>query len=311
MRTGRTYPARVSCKVPTAADGPRSSRVRCSCSRTIRASSTRWWSIRRSGGSQPLRGRPSGATLPLREVATGAGAALGRDVAAFLDEDGLAEIDEEVRERTERLGSDSPSPLAAQRRAEPGADLLRAVPGAAAGHGARDGRRVRRELEAHHESARPERARGSSTASTGPGRGPVLRTTSERSCRTICARGGRSTGAPAAAYAAPAAAARRAALFDPRQPAHLPERHLGAADRHATPDPARRVLVDDTAGNRAFEHWVEREQPGLLRRDPGRNRWAWPSSPERTTRLDSPTPDGRVSAQAPARGIRPGPPRLA
>ena len=61
---------------------------------------------------QPLRGRPSGATLPLREVATGAGAALDRDVAAFLDEDGLAEIDEQVRERTERLGSDVPFPLA-------------------------------------------------------------------------------------------------------------------------------------------------------------------------------------------------------
>jgi Methyltransferase domain len=61
---------------------------------------------------QPLRARPSGATLPLREVATGAGAALDRDVAGFLDEDGLTEIDEQVRERTERLGSDVPFPLA-------------------------------------------------------------------------------------------------------------------------------------------------------------------------------------------------------
>ena len=61
---------------------------------------------------QPLRARPSGATQPLREVVSGAGAVLDSDAAAFLDEDGLAEIDEQVRQRTERLGSDVPFPLA-------------------------------------------------------------------------------------------------------------------------------------------------------------------------------------------------------
>jgi hypothetical protein len=60
----------------------------------------------------PLRARPSGVTLPLREVAAGAGAALGRDVTAFLDEDGLAEIEAEVRERTAGLGADVPFPVA-------------------------------------------------------------------------------------------------------------------------------------------------------------------------------------------------------
>jgi hypothetical protein len=60
----------------------------------------------------PLRARPSGEAVPLKEVASGLGAALGRDVAAFLEEQGLAQIDAAVRERTERLGPDLPFPLA-------------------------------------------------------------------------------------------------------------------------------------------------------------------------------------------------------
>jgi Methyltransferase domain len=60
-----------------------------------------------------LRGRPSGETRPLREIAAGLDDALGRDVSAFLDEEGLAEIDAAVRERTEQLGSEEvPFPLA-------------------------------------------------------------------------------------------------------------------------------------------------------------------------------------------------------
>jgi Methyltransferase domain len=58
-----------------------------------------------------LRARPSGGSMPLNAVAAGLGAALGRDVAAFLDEEGLAQIDAAVRERTERLGADVPFPL--------------------------------------------------------------------------------------------------------------------------------------------------------------------------------------------------------
>jgi len=60
----------------------------------------------------PLRARPSAEVVPLREVAAGLGEALGRDVAAFLDEEGLAEIDAAVRERAERLGPDLPFPIA-------------------------------------------------------------------------------------------------------------------------------------------------------------------------------------------------------
>jgi hypothetical protein len=59
-----------------------------------------------------LRARPSGEAVPLKEVAAGLGDALGRDVAAFLDEEGLAQIDAAVRERAERLGPDLPFPLA-------------------------------------------------------------------------------------------------------------------------------------------------------------------------------------------------------
>jgi hypothetical protein len=62
--------------------------------------------------AEPLRARPSGVTRPLEEIASDLDRALGRDVAAHLREDGLEEIDAEVRERTERLGSEVPFPLA-------------------------------------------------------------------------------------------------------------------------------------------------------------------------------------------------------
>src|SRR5215210_6637989 len=53
----------------------------------------------------PLRGRPSGATTPLEQIAAELDGALPGDVSASLREDGLAEIDAEVRERIEQLGS--------------------------------------------------------------------------------------------------------------------------------------------------------------------------------------------------------------
>ena len=61
---------------------------------------------------EPLRAVPSGARTPLADVAAGLDGALGRDVAAYLGEDGLSEIDEQVRDRVERLGPDVPFPLA-------------------------------------------------------------------------------------------------------------------------------------------------------------------------------------------------------
>lgn len=61
---------------------------------------------------EPLRARPSGDQRPMSEVVSELDAALGGDVASFLGEDGLADIDAQVRERTERLGPEAPFPLA-------------------------------------------------------------------------------------------------------------------------------------------------------------------------------------------------------
>jgi hypothetical protein len=61
---------------------------------------------------EPLRGRPTGAATPLAAIADGLGRALGTDVAGFLEEEGLAEIDAHVREGVERLGADLPFPIA-------------------------------------------------------------------------------------------------------------------------------------------------------------------------------------------------------
>jgi len=60
----------------------------------------------------PLRRRPSWAPRPLDEIVAGLESDLGRDVASFLREDGRADIEAEVRERIERLGTDVPFPLA-------------------------------------------------------------------------------------------------------------------------------------------------------------------------------------------------------
>jgi predicted O-methyltransferase YrrM len=60
----------------------------------------------------PFRARPSEIPRPLEEIVAELSSALGRDVAACLAEDGLAEIEAQVHERTDRLGSDLPFPLA-------------------------------------------------------------------------------------------------------------------------------------------------------------------------------------------------------
>jgi hypothetical protein len=60
----------------------------------------------------PLRARPSGIQRPLGEMVADLDGALARDVGACLMEDGLAEIDADVRERIARLGPALPFPLA-------------------------------------------------------------------------------------------------------------------------------------------------------------------------------------------------------
>jgi Methyltransferase domain len=61
---------------------------------------------------EPLRARPSGGQRPLDEIVPELNRALGADVAAFLREDRLADLEAEVRQRIERLGSAVPFPLA-------------------------------------------------------------------------------------------------------------------------------------------------------------------------------------------------------
>lgn len=60
---------------------------------------------------EPLRARPSGAQRPLDVVVADLDGALGGDVAGFVHEDALADIEAAVRERMERLGPDVPFPL--------------------------------------------------------------------------------------------------------------------------------------------------------------------------------------------------------
>jgi hypothetical protein len=61
---------------------------------------------------EPLRARPSAVRRPLEEIAADLGSVLGTDVTAILHEDGMAEIDAQVRERIECLGPELPFPLA-------------------------------------------------------------------------------------------------------------------------------------------------------------------------------------------------------
>jgi Methyltransferase domain len=61
---------------------------------------------------EPLRARPSGGQRPLDQIVAELDGALAGDLQAILREDGLAEIDAEVRERIERLRPTAPFPLA-------------------------------------------------------------------------------------------------------------------------------------------------------------------------------------------------------
>lgn len=63
--------------------------------------------------AERLRARPSGVRRPLEEIAGDLSSVLGTDATAILREDGMAEIDAQVRERIERLGARAlPFPLA-------------------------------------------------------------------------------------------------------------------------------------------------------------------------------------------------------
>ena len=61
---------------------------------------------------EPLRARPSEPPRPVGQVVEGLSTALARDIGARLAEDGLAEIEAQVAERTQHLGAELPFPLA-------------------------------------------------------------------------------------------------------------------------------------------------------------------------------------------------------
>lgn len=64
-----------------------------------------------SRAADRFRPGPSWTRRPLDEIAADLDRSLGRDVAAYLEENGLSEIDAEMHERIERLGTDVPFPL--------------------------------------------------------------------------------------------------------------------------------------------------------------------------------------------------------
>lgn len=60
---------------------------------------------------EPLRAGPTGERRPLEEVAAGLERALGTDVVPYLEEEGRAEIEADVAAQVERLGPDLPFSL--------------------------------------------------------------------------------------------------------------------------------------------------------------------------------------------------------
>ena len=211
-----------------------------------------------------FRARPSWRPQPVAEVAAGVDAALGTEVARFLDEDGLTEIDGQVRERVERLGgSELPFPLAhnaAPSLARVCYALCRALrPAVVLETGVAYGVSssfITKALELNGARRAPQRRPRSGAA----GRRELHRR----------ARAGRAAPAldPPSRHeppppAASAPTARRDRPLHPRQPAHVPQRELGAPNRRPPASRPAAVVVDDAAGNRAFEDWAERSRPSF------------------------------------------------
>jgi methyltransferase family protein len=212
---------------------------------------------------EPLRARPSGVTRPLREIAADLDTALERQVAGFLDEDGLAEIDAEVRERTERLGPDVPFPLAhnaapslarlcyALCRALRPAVVLEtgvaygvsssfitkalALNGEGELHSV-DRAPVRPDVESYIGALVPDELRSRWTLHRGTSRRLLPRLLPKLEGLALF-------------------------IHDSQHTYRNISWELRTVAPHLTRPAA--VLVDDASGNRAFEHWVERSRPAF------------------------------------------------
>jgi hypothetical protein len=212
---------------------------------------------------EPLRAQPAGERRPLEEIAAGLERALGREVVAFLQDEGLAEIDARVRLRVERLGPDMPFPLAhnaAPSLAHLCYALCRALRPATVletgvAYGVSSSFILQAlELNGHgelHSVDRPptrpgvEDYIGALVPDELRSRWTLHRGTSRRLLPRLIPR-----------------------LEGPSLFIHDSQhtyRNISWELRTVVPRLARpaAVLVDDTAGNCAFEHWVERERPAF------------------------------------------------
>jgi hypothetical protein len=212
---------------------------------------------------EPLRARPSEAPRPVEQVVEGLTEALARDVAACLAENGLAEIEAQVGERTERLGAELPFPLAyngAASLARLGYALCRvlrpatvletgvaygvstsfilkalALNGAGELHSI-DRAPVRPGVEEYIGALVPDELRGRWTLHRGSSRRLLPRVLPQL---------------------------RGVSLFVHDSQHTYP--NISWELRTVTPSLTRpaAVLVDDPVGNRAFEHWAERSRPSF------------------------------------------------
>ena len=210
-----------------------------------------------------LRARPSEGRRPLEDVAADLEDVLGCEVTAYLSEEGLAEIEAQVRERGERLGPGAPFPLA--HNASPSLARLsyavcracrpRSVLETGVAYGVSssfiakalalngqgelhsvDRPPTRPEVDRYIGALVPDQLRTRWTLHRGTSRRVLPRLLPELESLSLFVHDSQHT-----------------------------YRNVTWELRTATPHLTRPavVLVDDTAGHRAFEHWVERERPAF------------------------------------------------
>jgi hypothetical protein len=210
-----------------------------------------------------FRRRPSWTRRPFDEIATDLDRALGSEVTAYLEEDGLSEIAAEMRERIEQLGTDVPFPLvhnaspslarlcyALCRALRPETVLETGVAWGVSSSFITKALAVNGHGELHSVDRPPTRPRvddyvGALVPDELRSRWTLHRGTSRR--------------------VLPGLLPRLDGLSLFIHDSDHTYRNVTWELRTVTPRLVRPavLLVDDTAGSRAFEHWVEREQPDV------------------------------------------------